>query len=351
MFKRLLLPVFVFILCASNVQSQDVRFSQYFVLNSWMNPALSGQYDGKYRLSAIYRDQWRGELDESIASFGFGADTQFDLKKKRQFSDKVSVGLLLLNDRSRVNDFNSNHIDLNGAYHKLLDKQKNQFLSLGFSAGITQFGFNYNDVIFEDQFNGVDGYTQPTGELFPPNSLAVGDLSLGLTFTSEYGEGHAFQIGGSFHHFNQPNRSFYDKIDDVNLSFNTEDALPSRIGAFVMTQIQMSRTTQLIPRVLWSKQHTVQEINIGSTMRQIFYTTKSTAIHLGLFASVADHLESTHLNSVTGLVGFELENMIIGLSYEKLLDDLAAYKGFGSFELSVSYIGSFEDSGDFCPTF
>lgn len=335
----------------SNLTGQDVRFSQYFTLNSWLNPALSGQYDGKYRLSAIYRDQWRGALDESIASFGFGADTQFDVKKKRQFSDRVSVGLLLLNDRSRVNDFNSNHIDLNGAYHKLLNKQTNQYLSLGFSAGITQFGFNYNDVIFGDQFNGIDGYTGNTAELFPPNSVAVGDLALGLVFTSDIGENKSIQLGGSMHHFNQPNRSFFNQIDDVNLSFNTSDALPTRIGAFIMTHIDFSKTGRLTPRILWSKQHTTQEFHIGSSYRQMFYTTNNIAIHLGAYASVADHLESTHLNSVTGLIGFEVSEMIIGFSYEQLLDDLAKYKGFGSFELSVSYIGNYEDSGDFCPTF
>ena len=333
------------------IYGQDVRFSQYFVLNSWMNPGLSGQYDGKYRLSAIYRDQWRGELDESIASFGFGADTQFDVKKKRQYSDKVSIGLLLLNDRSRINDFNSNHISLNGAFHKLLNKQRNQFLSFGVSLGISQFGFNYNDVIFEDQFNGIDGYTRPTSELYPPNSLAVGDLSAGLVYTTEAGEKATLQIGGSVHHLNQPNKSFFDQIDDVNLSFNSTDALPARVGAFVMCALETSKTGQLTPRVMWSKQHTVQEFHAGATFRQLFYGTVNTALHLGAFASVADDLESTHLNSVTGLVGFEVTNMIIGFSYEQLIDDLAKYSGFGSFELSISYIGNFEDSGEFCPKF
>ena len=130
---RILLSIFLltFLFLSTDCRAQDVRFTQYYTLSSWLNPALSGQYDGKYRLSALYRDQWRGALENSLSSFGFNADTQFDLKKGRQFSDKVSVGLLLLNDRSRINDFNTNHIDLSGAFHKLLDKQKKQILSFG----------------------------------------------------------------------------------------------------------------------------------------------------------------------------------------------------------------------------
>ncbi|MDX1683949.1 MAG: PorP/SprF family type IX secretion system membrane protein [Saprospiraceae bacterium] len=351
MLKQPLLICLILILTAATATSQDVRFSQYFTLSSWLNPGLSGQYDGKYRLSAIYRDQWRGTLDESIASFGFGADTQFDVRKKRQYTDKVSVGILLLNDRSRINDFNTNHIDLNGAYHKLLDNASNRYLSLGVSIGITQFGFNYNDVIFGDQFNGIDDYSQPTSELFPPNSVAVGDLSLGLVFSTDIDEDKNFRIGLSAHHFNQPNKSFFNQIEDVNLSFNTNDALPVRIGAFAMSQINMSKTARITPRIVWNRQHTVQEFHAGATYRQLFYTRKNTAVHLGVYASISDHLESTHFNSLTGLIGFEVQNMILGFSYERLMDDLSAFSGFGSFELSISYIGNFEDSGEFCPTF
>lgn len=290
-------------------------------------------------------------MDAPLSSFGFNADTQFDIKKGTQYSDKVSVGLLLLNDRSRVNDFNTNHIDLNGAFHKLLDKQTNQVLSLGVSLGISQFGFNYNDVTFGDQYNGVDGYSNPTSELFPPNSLAVGDLGVGLSYSANVKSNTRLQLGFAAFHINQPNRSFFNQLENINVSFDTEDAFPMRLTGIVTATIQSSKTTTFIPRLAWFKQSTVQEFNAGATYRQLFYTTKHTALHLGLYASIADHIESTHFNSVTGLIGFELENLMIGFSYEQAMDDLARHSGFGSFELSMTYIGSFEDDGDFCPTF
>jgi type IX secretion system PorP/SprF family membrane protein len=316
-----------------------------------MNPAMSGQYDGKYKLAAVYRDQWRGPLDRSISSFGFGANTQFDVKKKRQYSDRISTGILLLNDRTRVNDFNTNHIVLNGAYHKLLNNQYNQYLSLGLNLGITQFGFNYNNLTFGDQFNGVDDYSNPTNELFPPNSVAVGDLSLGLLFITDAGENTKLQTGISLYHFNQPNRSFFNELQNTNVSFSTKDALPMRTTFFLMSHIDINKRARLSPRILWNIQHAVQEINIGTTYRHLFYTRKNTAVHFGAFASIADHLEGTHLNSISGLMGFELEDLVIGFSYEQALDDLSAHKGFGSFEISLIYIGQLETGGEFCPTF
>jgi hypothetical protein len=41
-----------------SAQAQDPHFSQYYVYPSWMNPALTGVFDGDYRVSAIHRRQW-----------------------------------------------------------------------------------------------------------------------------------------------------------------------------------------------------------------------------------------------------------------------------------------------------
>ena len=36
----------------------DPHFSQYYVYPAWLNPALTGAFDGDYRIAGIYRSQW-----------------------------------------------------------------------------------------------------------------------------------------------------------------------------------------------------------------------------------------------------------------------------------------------------
>jgi hypothetical protein len=45
------------LLSKSNAQV-DPHFSQYYVYPAWVNPALTGIFDGSYRVSGIYRNQW-----------------------------------------------------------------------------------------------------------------------------------------------------------------------------------------------------------------------------------------------------------------------------------------------------
>ncbi|MCB9047123.1 MAG: type IX secretion system membrane protein PorP/SprF [Chitinophagales bacterium] len=42
-----------------HVQAQDVHFTQFNAAPLILNPAFTGNFDGKMRASAIYRDQWR----------------------------------------------------------------------------------------------------------------------------------------------------------------------------------------------------------------------------------------------------------------------------------------------------
>ncbi|MFM9911534.1 MAG: type IX secretion system membrane protein PorP/SprF, partial [Chitinophagaceae bacterium] len=47
-----------FCLILSTVKAQDPNFSQFFVSPLTLNPALTGKFNGDFRIAGNYRDQW-----------------------------------------------------------------------------------------------------------------------------------------------------------------------------------------------------------------------------------------------------------------------------------------------------
>src|SRR5688572_8152622 len=71
---HLILLFLIFICCDNKVQAQvDPHFSQYYMHPSWLNPALTGAFDGKYRVSGIYRTQW-GNISSPYSTQGVSAE-------------------------------------------------------------------------------------------------------------------------------------------------------------------------------------------------------------------------------------------------------------------------------------
>lgn len=66
--KLFFLTVTVGLLSVSTLKAQvDPHFSQYYMYPSWLNPALTGAFDGDYRVTGIYRSQW-GNITNPFAT-------------------------------------------------------------------------------------------------------------------------------------------------------------------------------------------------------------------------------------------------------------------------------------------
>ncbi len=56
--KKLLLTVTICGALVSEASAQDPNFSQFFASPLTLNPALTGKFDGVYRVAGNYRNQW-----------------------------------------------------------------------------------------------------------------------------------------------------------------------------------------------------------------------------------------------------------------------------------------------------
>jgi hypothetical protein len=96
--KRLLLTVTIYGTLASKALAQDPNFSQFFASPLTLNPAMTGKFDGVYRVAGNYRNQWPtiyNAFTTYTASFDMGI-----LKDRIPEYDQFGVGILGFADQA-----------------------------------------------------------------------------------------------------------------------------------------------------------------------------------------------------------------------------------------------------------
>ena len=329
---------------------QDPYFSQFYAVPVHLNPALTGGYDGKYRVSAIYRDQWRGPLEKAITNLGAAIDLKFDVSENS--NDAAAVGLQFLSDRAGSFNLSGNSIALSGAFHKTLDKNGTRVLSAGAQLITVQKNILYENIVFHDQFNGVDAFDQPTFEDLPENNFSYGDLAVGLNYAMRPKPNTLIFAGASLHHVLEPEVSFYKNDDDELQQAVSSSRLFRRYSVHGGIQFPTLSNFLLSPRLLIMKQGPHSAIQLGNNF--IFESRKNNwKMHLGAWLRIVQDFDDAIQPEALGfLFGVNLENLLIGLSYDLNLRDLVNYQtGQGALELSISYFGLYESDGGSCPSF
>ncbi len=344
----------LFLINCSLAFGQDPSFSQYFASPLSLNPALTGTFDGRFRASSIYRDQWRSALEKPMTTFSTGLDLRMPVRiRGRVTKDAFALGLLFLTDRMSAVDYTSTQINVSTAYHKALSFRHSRFLTVGFQFGIIQRSINYQDLFYTDQFNGIDGYTDLTAENLPPNNIAFGDFSLGINYSAQNQNGFATFLGFAMQHFTQPQINFFSTNPlDGN---NTVSRLPVRYVANVNFRLPLTPRISFQPRAMASLQDPHFQADAGGTFRFLFSTTTGTALHLGASArAVRDHKNLVLLDGIVSIFGIEYSQVLFGFSYDLNVGDLntpASFARRNAFEISVAYLGNYQNDLILCPKF
>ena len=346
-----ILTLLVLALLSFQAFSQDNYFSQSYASPLLLNPALTGAFEGRYRVSSIYRDQWSTALTNPYKTFS----TAFDIKwpvgqSTARYKDQAAVGLLFYNDQAGAVDFSTSQISVSAAYHKALDIHNTQYLSLGLQVGIAQKNINFGKVKFEDQFNGATGYSDPTNENLPENNFAYFDYSVGLNYSlaPEYTRAKLF-VGAAMHHFLSPSVSFFARSDETGLE--PQNTLKKRYSLQISGFVPLSDRMALLPRGSIDQQGDHRKIDAGTNLRFNTSSYKNVAVHLGAYArSVTDFDNVQRFDAVVAMFGVEFNNVLVGVSYDLNFDKIAS-SDRRSFELSIAYLGEYEDDIVLCPKF
>ncbi len=328
--------------------AQDKHFTQFYASPLTLNPALTGAAAGRYRAGIVYRSQWKGVLENPFKTIAGAIDLKFRVFKRNPSKDYVGAGILFYSDKVAGIDFSNTQLALSGAFHKSLDPRDQQYLSAGIQLGLTQRNVNISKLTFRDQYNGFDGYTEGSSEELPENNFGYPDLSIGVNYSIAIRKVNHFYIGGAVHHITRPKISFYRLEEKLG-----EARLYRKYSGQFSGDIRVGRDVSILPRFLFALQGPHMEINAGSNIRFKFHDYSPYAFHLGAWARpVRDEKSDIFLDAVVLLAGIEINNLVFGFSYDANISDLATYRqGQNAFELSVSFIGEYENDEVMCPKF
>lgn len=349
-----LLTFFLFLILSTTAFSQDYHFSQFFAAPVSLNPALTGLFPGRYRVSFANRTQWAQTLETPFSTSAFSADFHYFVNpKKRQYKDAFGVGVVFASDRLSEFNYSVNQIMVSGAFHKSLDPKNNQTLSIGLQLGVVQRNVSYDQLTFEDSFDGTSTYVEGASlEELPPNNYAFGDYQLGLNYAYAPKNETAIFVGLAMHHFNEPEQSFFAEVTQGE-EIEVTNVLDRRLSGYLNFRIPATREVNISPRVYAFSQGPHFVTNAGSNIRFLFDDSKGTALHLGAYARGVGNESGFGLDSAVGLIGFEIERFLIGISYDIGLNGLeTSPRHRGAFELNFAYLGeSDDDEAVPCPRF
>jgi len=206
MMKRLI-PVFVLLLTSFSVSAQDPNFSQFFASPLTLNPAMTGKFDGVYRVAGNYRNQWptfNNAFVTYTASFDMGI-----MKSRLPEIDQFGVGIMAFSDKSGNGILSNNIGAISLAYHKGLDEDGYHQIGAGFQGTYVNKRLDVSKVTFADQLTPL-GFTGVTNEIFTNSQVNVSyfDLNAGILYNGSTNGYNNFYLGASMYHINRPKESF-----------------------------------------------------------------------------------------------------------------------------------------------
>lgn len=318
--RRFILLLFSSVI-VSPAFAQDIHFSQFFNAPVTISPSNTGNFDGDWRVTANYRQQWKRIDGNPYVTQAIGFEKQFYL-----YTENLSGGLMVIQDKS-AESLKVLKIQLSGGYHKRIGIHR---LHGGITAGFVNKTINPNAETFPNQFNWDQGQfdnTIPNQEANLTDQLSYLDFNLGGGYNTKIKKWEPYLSLAAFH-INTPKESFN----------NNAFRLKMRKVLNVGTIWQFKPKVALEPMVFLMGTTKASDLLVGGNVHYKLQSPnpyQKTSIYAGVF--FRDGMDRNwDAFFLTG--GIRFKEYTFGVSYDYNVSDLhTATDHRGAFELSFNY--------------
>lgn len=331
--KPILLVAFLLVVL-EQMSAQDPRFSQFYASPWNLNPAMTGLFNGRWRVTANYRDQWSSFL--SPVPFRTYA-AAFDARVEVGRDDYAAFGIGAMHDEAGTARYEQNKVQIGGAFLKQLSGGRyraQNYLSAGAQLGFGQNSIDWSGLWFSRQFdsaNEIPDPTLPNGEQgADASSKAYLDFNAGLLWYMLFDDEGFVYAGAALHHINAPG---------ISIAGDDQETLYSRWSAHAGGQFPLSHNFSALPGVLVMRQGPAFESDFGLNFRYYNHDLNELAMRAGVWARLGNQLDKgIQMDAITVVGMLELNRWMLGLSYDITTSSLtAANNSRGAFELSLTY--------------
>jgi len=249
--KYLVLCSFLFL--KMNSRAQDPRFSQFFASPLSLNPALTANIDGPFRLATNFRQQWRA-MGSPFTTAGFSFEHGLFRQTIPEY-DRSGIGVMLMQDQAPGVGLKSTFASLSFAYHKALDEY--QRFGIGFQGTYGNRSVNPALLTYHNQFD-VDRFNTslPSGEQGMQQLPSTIGLNAGMLYQYE-DENSRFYGGASLYHLNRPRQTMlYDSLN----------RMPARVTVHAGGTILTGSLLRISAHAIWQTQAKASEFSIGGAV-------------------------------------------------------------------------------------
>ena len=334
--------------------AQDPSFSQFFSSPLNVNPALTGDINGKWRLISNYRNQWSG-VGNPYATGTISIDNKIFQNTVANYVDentRVAIGGMMMYDEAMGGALKSNYASFNVAGNIRLasgngyeqngyrirhiskikmDEGAEQRLGVGIGISYGNRRLDLSKLTFAEQFNGSGFDTNlPTGETALSNMKPFLSTNAGILY-SYITDAVNFDLGVAAYHFNKPKQSF---LSDPN------QFLANRY--VVHANFEKTLTDQLVlnSNGIYQYQSGARYFSIGGALGYYMQTVDEREIIIN------GGLWYWSNNALIPYVGFSYGNYQIGLTYDMNISKLSlAAKRAQTFELCFILRGGSKPDG------
>ncbi|MFT3680298.1 MAG: PorP/SprF family type IX secretion system membrane protein [Ferruginibacter sp.] len=337
--RTLFLIVCCSILAGTQLQAQDLHFSQFFNSPLTTNPANTGFLpDADYRLGANFRNQWSSILADPYKTFSVYGDAQ--LFRDRLENGWLGVGAVLLSDVAGSGSLRSTKIYGSLAYHQMLGSSS--LVSAGFNLGWANKRVDPSKLTFPSQFNGqfFDNTLDP-GVVFINNSVSYFDMQVGMNYAYFPNENTYINAGYSIHHVNRPRETFFSDVADSS-------RIPMRHIGFINALLKVNDRVIINPNAYYTLQAKSSEFLVGLNANYNLSSDGEKQLIAGAYYRSGD--------AIIPMLGFEIKNIRFLFSYDVTGSSLRNFNnGNGAQEFGLIKKGFYSEASStrsvLCPKF
>ena len=309
-----------------NMYSQDVAFTQSFMVPESINPSFSG-FNESTKFGLIYKNQqWNGFDFNVNSEYMFFDDWYPDLNS--------GVGISFINHQETFTKYSLKQLNISWTYNVKINYYWNFRPSITFGFATKDFGFD--NIVFEDQIN----IYQNIISLNTYDPIAFDENTRYADFGASfliYNDQHWF--GLTLRHLNKPNISMLSQGDlplDLFISAHASLELPflkynsdNRIN-FIMNFV---------------KQAKYDRFDLGFQYIYDRFSFALTAATNPIQTSDESHL----ITSINPIVGFVWEGFKFGYSYDFNMSNIGGDGGISEISITYDFLNNKDCFG--CPIY